>query len=182
MQIKVGTHRVVFIANRYVVKIPRLLRPFRFIKDTVKILNRERWGKFHNLRMAWINSKVFFKTFWYGVEENWEEYQAWKTENADFLVPTIFTIAGLLNVQRRSMGKPISHEEVVAIWSSFAKATKKELWKTNYHTLASELNYHRMDDGTLKLLDYGGVRKFIQKWRGLFENVLITNSRSIHRP
>jgi len=127
--------------------------------------------------MVWINYKVPFWTFWFGIKENWDEYQVWKATRADFLVPTFFTMAGIVNIQQRSVGEYLTREEFLSVWKCFYLVTGKDLWETFYHTLANQKNYHRMADGSLKLLDCGGIRSFIIKWQKLFKNVFIDNFR-----
>lgn len=166
MDIKSGTHRVTILISSLAIKLPRLLRPIDLLKYTIKHC---RSGE---LRLAAIDVKFAISVFRDGVRENWNEFKCWKELKANFLVPTYFSLFGLLNIQQISKGKNITNEELTQIWIKIARKTEREILKTDYHTIANRENYHRYEGAGLKLLDYGGARKFINKWYKVFEEVL----------
>ncbi len=163
MKIGIGTHRVIILIGHLAIKFPRFLRPFSLLEYMVKC-------KFTALRY---DVPFTLSIFRQGIEENWHEYKCWKELKADFLMPTYITVLGLINIQKRSFGQPITLNESTQIWIRIARQTQGEIWKTWYHAIASRENYHRHKEG-LKMFDYGGTRKFIFKWRNVFEEVLKT--------
>jgi hypothetical protein len=167
MKIKVGTHRVVIILNRFVIKVPRILDPLFFLRTCVKCINLWKfWGVYLNFLE---NKNVFTTGFW----ENWNEYHCWQDNfgKINYLVPTKISFLGLINIQERCNGNHITCQEVIRICNEIYSTMRKEFWKTYHHTLVNDRNYIR-EDGTTKIVDYGSLREFIKKRGKEFGEIL----------
>ncbi len=166
MKIKFGTRRVTILNSSLAIKLPKILRPFHLLNLIVKHCRNR------NFKFLLIDVEFVIGIFLDGVRENWNEFKCWKELQVNFLVPTYFSLLGLINIQQISRGEEITEEEVTQIWIKIARKTEGDVWKTNYHAIANKENYHRYEAAGLKFLDYGGARKFINKWQKVFEEVL----------
>ena len=168
MKIRVGTHRIVFVFRTFVVKFPRIWNPIEIIKSFSFRFNLKKVRLFLKYDIPQI-SLIFLE----GILENWDEYHCYQ-ENADklsCLMPTNFSLAGLMNVQRRCAGKNISKQDVFQIRKRIYEIMESDFWEADSHTLLNNENYFKLG-GSTKLVDYGSLRKFIKKRGKEFEEIL----------
>jgi|GEM_PF-3185922 len=167
MQIKVGTHRVALIFDKIVIKFPRILN-FRFLlKETLK------HAKQLKFRDIYFDFKETHRVFKKGFYENWHERCCWKENlgKLNYLVPTKFSLIGLINFQVKATGDHITRKEAVNICEKIHATMKEDFWKTDQHTLDNKKNYLR-GEKIIKLVDYGSLREFLRIRGGEFGEIL----------
>lgn len=99
-----------------------------------------------------------------GIGANIREYQLWKNSSCDILVPTLFSLNGLLNIQYD--GARLQRTNYISVWKHIWKATKgdNQIYK-DAHTLREDHNFV-IQNNLLKLADYAssGIAPLINKY------------------
>lgn len=112
-----GSTRCVILVGQYAIKIARF-RPLRpFIKLFESIQKKQVRG---NLEKHHRNPLLaVIKYLLAGIVANRTEYRLYKKYKSELLVPTVFTIFWLVNIQRR--GEPVADEKVKShyLWNLF---------------------------------------------------------------
>lgn len=166
MKIKHGESRIVFIFRGFVVKLPkiRVIVALKIIKKRNIILRPKLrkiyfWGKYDG---SIVNvPRCLFK----GIMDNWIEYSFYRKSRSIVLMPTVFSLFGLFNVQKR--GEDIVFKESrqrISFWEKISQLTNKEA-RVDLHMFSSPRNYCK-ENGRLMLMDYGSrdAREVIEKY------------------
>lgn len=146
----------------------RITNPKRYFE--IKESRKKRHAEFEQYRLEQekdIKMKILFikryeqngspaQMFFSGIMANLQEYKFYRKNKNLFVMPTYFTFFGLFNIQKR--GTKIDFWENKDVWSYLLKNIQ------NYgqafqdgHTL-SEIENYCLDDGFLKIVDYGSRR------------------------
>ena len=142
-----GASRFVILVGPYAIKIARF-RPFYFLWRIVyhfcmgklmQKINQHRGDSF---------LKSTFRFIFMGIYANKLEYQLYKKGWRPELVPTIFSIWGLVNLQMR--GEPVSDDALRAC-NPFADLAKDPVYEGD---LIRGVNFSRFG-GDIRLHDYG---------------------------
>ena len=169
MEIKRGSSRIAVCGDSLIMKIPY------FPPDRLKVLPSD-------LRTSWQmdgwkglveyftdpdDCTCFQQRFLGGWLANVRE-ALWSRSLGDTVVPTHFSLAGLLNIQSTAEGANFDI-------ATLRQAVKAEIQDhiTDAHTFLSPDNYGR-HNGQVKLLDYGsrGAGDFVEKHRIAFRKAL----------
>jgi hypothetical protein len=108
MRVTYGATRWVILTIRYAIKIARFrpLRPFIRLFELLRTGGVEANLRKHDENLI----KAALKYLFAGVRANRNEYRLYKKYGDEMLVPTLFTIGWLVNIQER--GEPASEEEM----------------------------------------------------------------------
>ena len=150
MQISRGHTRTVIIFENFVVKLPRihfrralgsLWRSFRggYLSKCLK----------YDIEVYSSPRRLLFR----GILENWREFRFYHRSRSRFLVPTYFSLFGMLNIQKRGNRTKIKD---VNLWCQLCEMTNNEVWADG-HTFSNANNFCD-DDGKLMMVDYGNAR------------------------
>ncbi len=153
MNFKHGRNRLVLLFPLVVIviKFPKI-----FLRDAIKsfwysVKRRDFINLIKELTLPIEADEIKFSLF-QGISENLREFKC-----SGFLFQkTYFSLFGLLNIQK--YGKPVS--ETVDVWHilySIATEEQKDLLMKDIHHLSQNNNFC-IDDGILKLCDYGGKK------------------------
>lgn len=151
MKIVWGTKRVVIVLEKFAIKIARI-RIVPAFKCAVSWLQYGRFWK----SMFKYNYEVYGTVHIYllkGLIENWHEYKIYRETRSSFLVPTYFSLLGLVNIQKRGESFEM---EGVNMWLQMLLLSNKEIWD-NPHHFAEPANFSKTN-GHLQMLDYGSPR------------------------
>ena len=155
MHIAKGEDRKVFVfpSLGFVVKIPRV-HIKKAVNQTRFFSDRESWG---SLRKCWsfgIKSRGFIRNMLLGgIYANRIEYIFWKRTKHNFLVPTIFSLFGIINIQKYA--EPLS-EDYNGIGRVLHKRTGGKT-KVSNHTFENPHNFCRHGE-FIRMIDYGDER------------------------
>ena len=148
-----GKTRIVILTDKYAFKIAR----FRFIRPFVRLFELLILGGVRENVVRHSHKKVFWRGalnyLFYGVAANLREYKRYKKYGDDsLLVPTLFTLFGLVNVQMR--GYPVVDLETFSTEGSSLLSILRE------DHACKETDVLRSDQfcvigGKLLLADYG---------------------------
>src|SRR3989344_1991017 len=100
-----GTTRVVVLVGNVVIKIAR----FRVLWIPGRLcFHLKNGGVRARIKRQIRNPAIAARNIFAGVCANWNEYRMWKRSPRSFLVPTLFSFGGLMNIQYR--GERITSE------------------------------------------------------------------------
>lgn len=151
MQISKGKTRIAVIFENFVVKLPRIY----FRQAFKKIWKSFRSGDLakclgYGLEVYGSPKRLLFRGVW----ENWGEFRFYRLSRSRFLMPTYFSLFGMLNIQKR--GNKKAKIEDVNLWCQLCEMTNNEVWADG-HTFSNANNFCD-DDGKLVMVDYGNAR------------------------
>ena len=176
MRIEKGSHRLVFIFERYVFKFPRLDRAgmaiaiiLKTLKDTVSC--ELKWRKIKRV------IREFRSMLIGGIIENKEEYRTWKTLRADFLARIVFG-SRLMNVQVRCHGQLLTSEDEKR-FKEMKQIIGVDVARINPHWW-DEDNFLE-ENGRIVVLDYGDgldpdhlpLKDFLVRHRGVLQKFML---------
>ena len=163
MELKKGTHRIVFIFPRFgfVIKLPRFYIWFA-IKGFFKFIYYRDW----KFLKKWLKYDVvvlggFKNQVYKGIHDNWQEYKFYSITKNVFLQPTHFSLYGLVNIQSYGESKKTPFDTLLQY---FMVLTDGDVFDDNHH-FANYRNFC-FEDGKIKITDYGSKRTqaVIEKW------------------
>lgn len=167
MNIQKGSRRIVFVfpALGFVIKLPRI-----FIGTVL----RHTFNAF-NIKEIRKSSKRIYREFKYpmevrglnrdllckGLYDNWHEYLFYRETYHVFVLPTYFSLFGLLNIQKYGKQQEMS---LGFIFGQFKRITDEEVVIDGHHFI--EWKNFCIEGGKIKILDYGSVKTqyLIWKW------------------
>lgn len=97
-----------------------------------------------------------------GIMANWQERKFYSQTKHFFVIPTYFSLFGLINIQKKGM--PITSWNNVQMWNYILdNCQNKHQPFCDFHTLY-EINNFCLDDKHLKIVDYGSrnLQPFIE--------------------
>jgi hypothetical protein len=104
-----------------------------------------------------------------GLRDNWQEFRCSRNNpNHKFLMPTYFSLFGLMNVQK--LGQSFEMEPT-HLWLQMIKLIGDGVWKDS-HTFAQPNNFCK-DGGRIRVVDYGNPQSaeaMIQHGENVWEN------------
>ena len=170
MYTKRGSRRLVICLPSWgvVIKLP-LIQPLVFLRClrdaiqlAVKTGDAKRWfgwalwldeenDTMGNIRYTLLN----------GVYQNWQEFQLWRKTRSPFLEQTIFSLFGLLNIQRYGTPLEVPHDW---LWSQLLDLTEKSVWSNGHHF--SNPDNFSFRDNHIRMIDYGGggIANVVEKY------------------
>ena len=98
-------------------------------------------------RMASIKRLLFR-----GLLENWREYRFYRKTRNKLLLPTYFSVFGLVNIQQLASSRPLDESN---LWCQLHDLTNRAAWKDNHHF--SNPDNFCLVNGKLMVIDYGGL-------------------------
>jgi hypothetical protein len=149
-----GTYKYVFSFPKFgfVIKFP-IIR----VKECVSAYRR---GFLH------LGGIKYYHTFiWYifrGINENWNEFKFYRKHKSSWLLPTYFSLFGLINIQKYGPDCGIK------TYSYFHRIIKNDILEKDRHHFENNKNFSIIGD-CLYFRDYGG-RKTQKIIRLLIEN------------
>jgi hypothetical protein len=155
VQIKKGHDRVVLLipSLKIVVKFP-IIRFWAVIRRTFYHVRRKQWRALWYIAKSPVNSWGSLSgNLLKGLAANWNESRFFRETKNPFLLPTHFSLLGLLNIQR--YGEPCRLESV-DLWCQLVELTNSDVWEDNHH-------FENPDNfcfyqGRLHISDYGSLR------------------------
>lgn len=151
VQVHKGTSRIVLIFSfipSLAVKVPRVR-----LKTGIETLIRNWKETFHKktwkYQVYWSPAWCLFK----GLLDNWKEFRFYRKTRSSFLQVTYFSLFGIVNFQKR--GHELKYDKIILILC-LDNATNGEAVKDGHHF--SETDNFCIDDGRIKILDYGSPR------------------------
>ena len=151
MKVKSGTYRRAVVFRSLTIKFPRT-RLLKALKNLWDYRKRPKWL----LKFLTRGSDYQWSVQWAilrGVFDNWREHQFYKSQGFPILAPSLFSLFGIVNVQRTA--QEIQMEDV-DLWVQFHQITGGAVWK-NSHVFAEKRNFGILD-GKLVIVDYGSRR------------------------
>lgn len=149
MKIVRGNTRTVLIFENFVVKFPQM-----HLRKTYKLL---RMMPCYQWPLIWGNSiysgDSIRRNLFRGIVVNWKEFSFYCSTQSLFLVPTYFSLFGLLNVQKRVKITKINSTN---LWVQLSILTGDRLW-CDSHSFDNSSNFGE-EDGRLVMVDYGSPR------------------------
>jgi len=147
MKVQLGSGRIVFLVGRYAFKFPRPGCLLKVAKAIPKFAIKGEWKKISNVtKWAWY---IFCK----GIHQNTTEYRCWRRCRASFLVPTYFTLGGMVNIQKLESGQVPSWDEILSLFQAIAAMTENQVRRVDPHCFEPQ-NFLKNQDG-MRILDYG---------------------------
>jgi len=150
MKVVKGSWRTVIVLEKFAIKIPKIN-----ITIALKIACYEiRYGVFwknlfdYSYEMYGSVHIHLFK----GIMANWLEYQYYRETKSSFLVPTHFSLCGLVNIQKRADALKMNDD----FWSQMYRLTNGEVFDDSHH-FAEPANFSKTN-GQLQMIDYGSKR------------------------
>lgn len=150
MQVSQGRTRTVLIFENFVVKLPRI-----YLWRAIKVL----WYAVTNgVLLKYLQYDIdtycsprrhIFKGIW----ENWQEFCLYRRSRLSILVPTWFSLFGIVNIQKKVEMTTINE---LTLWCQLCEMTNNEVWADN-HTFANPNNFSDVA-GKLMIVDYGNQR------------------------
>ena len=157
-KIRWGTTRFVILVGPFAIKIARLRLLFYFCRLLLHMWNGE--VKVRLAKRDTNTVKSGLKYLSSGVRANLNEWEVWRKTHSPCLIPTMYSLFGLVNVQRRGE-KRVGTIDVFLFESSLIHsatyAKLKELEKSTGERLdlhSANLCYYQ---GDVRLLDYGSA-------------------------
>lgn len=117
-----------------------------------------------HFRWAWSRKRLTgirtSKTFlWDVIINNWQEYKMYRQNKLPMLMPTYFSLFGLINIQKT--GTPIDIDELDFEWQIY-KITNNDLY-CDIHHLGNPDNFVMLD-GKIMIVDYNfRLKDFLEK-------------------
>lgn len=156
MEIKQGTTRLVFVFPTlgFVIKFP-MTSPIEWLKDLAHLLS---YGGWKRLKSNWLefDSETTRSQRWLlfrGLLANWNEYKFYQQTHHPFLMPTIFSLLGLFNIQ--ITGKPCEVWEY-DLWGQLYQLTQGRVFD-DPHLFSNPDNFCFVA-GKLRIRDYASSR------------------------
>lgn len=179
MEKLIGSTRIVFLFEKFVLKVPviefrgaitqlisNILRAPRAIKQVgwkkYRVI-RKKYAQIKKEKIAEIGRKNYAKKyerqgtweilFFGGIMSNWNEYLFWlKTKDA-LLCPTYFSLLGLINFQKRVLKLEATEKEFeTEMEIALEKDGKRKAWAD--HAISNPRNFGN-NEGILVIVDYG---------------------------
>ena len=99
MRIAIGSTRIVILTNNYAIKIAR----FRFVRPIVQLVRHFINGEVKKRLQKFDANPVAggLKYLFAGVRANQTEWYVYNTLKLDILAPTLWSMRGFINIQRR---------------------------------------------------------------------------------
>ncbi len=150
----------------------RLIRKRRFLRvDEKSVVER---SKIISLQMLHHKKYEIFglrRSLFGGIMANWNEYLFYRETKNSFVMPTYFSLFGLINIQKR--GQEITFWSYTDVWMYIChNSANKNQPFCNSHSFAEKENFC-LDGDKLKMLDYGSrhVHNFLRlNGNNLFNN------------
>jgi hypothetical protein len=149
MEIKKGTFRTALVFKGFVIKLPRiyLSKALETFFKTLKVGG----VIYHFRRYNWEQYNTIPNYLLKGIIDNWLEYVFYKKNKSfQLLVPTIFSLFGLLNIQ--SYCEPLECKEE-DLWCQLSEIAGESIWKDS-HAFANPKNFG-VYEGKIRMMDYG---------------------------
>jgi len=149
MKIEKGTTRIAIIGERSTLKLPRLQiqATIAWIRHSIK-RGRLREYLTGSGRVPSLSPHLLG-----GILANKREWRL-SRKTTDILVPTRFSIFGLMNIQ--DTAEDVEFPEAAVAVKLYGSMPDEVLFEQHGHTFQGSDNFG-IHDGRLKLLDYGGV-------------------------
>ena len=119
----------------------------------------------------------FWMYLFQGLFDNLSEFVFYLSHfNNEFLVPTYFSLFGLVNIQ--PLQKNVCDIDKDVWYHLIKNSSQKEIWDSSKHTFSTASNFSIDKNGKLKVMDYAsaGVQKMTKKYGKKFHSVLVTDS------
>lgn len=153
MRVIRGTHRIVFVFER-----------FGFVLKFPHIRWKEAWTNFQwclknvgvrGLRYSITNPDgALYDWFGGGFVEHWGEFRMFHEHPMPFLLPTHFSLFGIMNIQRLGVPCRMSDREVYGAFANAAGAGV--IFQDAHHFLNADNFCRDPKSGEFMMLDYGG--------------------------
>ncbi len=171
-----GSIRSVLIIGSLAFKFPQI-NPLKALHNIIIALSwkgemtlRERIYLTLSLNDEVLNTSQYY--LFRGIRANLRERRFYKSSRLSILVPTYFSLFGLVNIQRAGDIIEMGIDDFV---SEIMKLTNNDQSiHDDTHTLTNPANYVEMD-GHLMIVDYGssGCRNYLMKWgQEIYDNFL----------
>ena len=144
-----GENRVVLMFPSFVLKFPRI-RPIRAGRHVWFAIKKRNWKLLKLMLFRNASGTLPFFVFM-GFVVNWNEYRYYRQTKCDILMPTYFSLFGIINVQKR--GKSFQHTQ--PNWFEVLCLATDDLVRQDGHTFDDADNFVLKSDGSLALVDYG---------------------------
>jgi hypothetical protein len=150
MKLAKGEARTVFVFENFVVKISKL-----HLRRTVEIV----W---ESIRRGYLRKCLGWGIYTYcsprrllflGIMENWREFIFYLFNRSPFLMPTYFSLFGIINIQEKG---EVAKIETVDLWCQLAQMTNHAVNCCGHH-FANPGNFCN-ENGHLKIFDYGNPK------------------------
>lgn len=152
MEIVRGSYRIIFVFRTFVIKFPRIF-PCKAIKSIWTNALKGRVFLSKCLRRDIYGYLLGPRTFLFrGLLENSREFYFFCKYQSQFLLPTYFSLFGLLNIQKKGK-KEVETDLRKILWSQMVQITEGEVWKDEHH-FSNPKNFCN-ENGKLKIMDYG---------------------------
>jgi hypothetical protein len=162
MKIEKGRNRIVLVFDNFVVKLPRI----RLLKAIQRIYRATKGG--YLLKCLGWNSTISMSPRHFllrGIMDNCGEFIFYLATKSNSVMPTYFSLFGLLNIQKSGNILILhSEKEYVNFFGQLYDITNGEVFK-DAHTFSNPKNFCREDE-KLKMVDYGNakVRNILLKY------------------
>ena len=145
-----GTTRIIIIFKNFVVKLPII----HFRRAIRSIWVNFRRGYLLEC-LSWDIYALFSprRLLFRGILENWREFCYYFRSRSPFLVPTYFSLFGIINFQKRGEKTKNEYEN---LWHQLYYITNGEI-RVDSHTFENSDNFCD-EDGNLMIVDYGNIR------------------------
>lgn len=150
--VKFGIYRMVVILPYIVLKFPvvRLKRSFKYFFIILRQCfdRQEKIPMWKNLSFTWRGG--LRDDLLRGLQENWSEFVFYQKSKHKFLVPTYFSLFGLMNIARR--GSDYGKDEI-DLWWQLCELTDRYVHNDMHH-FSNRENFSP-EGGRLCIRDYG---------------------------
>lgn len=154
LNLKVGCRRYVIVIGPWIaLKFPRirLWLAVNVLRDDIKNGNMLNKFQKYDYRYAGTIQHAVLA----GLMENWKEFVYWRRFGFDWLVPTYFSLFGLVNVQKA--GEEFDFDKNGIFWSQISEHFGDKVYEGDEHAFAEDENYVLIDS-QVRLVDYGNFR------------------------
>lgn len=150
MKTKKGQTRIVIILGGLVIKFPRIdiyyfFKTLHYWFKKGEILKNIRTTTYDKVEVKYYLLK--------GITNNWSEFLFYQKTKHPFLMPTFFSLFGLLNIQKAG---PILQMDGRPFFNAIDKIINKGSWKGG-HTFSNPENFC-WTNNHLKIVDYGDTQ------------------------
>jgi len=158
MKIEIGTRKIVFVFNSFVLKLAKIRQPNWRALYTIVFINKA----YQEFKDKGNKISYIFRPIYLGLLVNLQERRVYKMSRNKFLAPTYFSFFGICNIQkkRRVLEKYTPElQPVVDSYMHFFDFVKRAEFS---HALLNKQNYGWDETGHLQIIDYGD--KVIQRF------------------
>lgn len=169
MKIVRGKRRIVIIFKEVVIKIA-IIKIVCATNIAIEWIRERRFWRNMcecNYEKSWTVHNSLFR----GLFENWHEYRLYKDTRSLFLVPTYFSLLGIINIQKKQ-GELLDMKPI-NLWLQMVEISNEEVWEDEHH-FVSPKNFCKTK-GSLQMFDYGSrgccrvIKKYGEKMRQGFD-------------